>query len=371
MLPAATSPLTWRSRAHVVVDGGAGTAGADGDSLADARGDLGDPEREQLLVGVDDLVVARGGEREMRMESEKATRKTASAAKAREPTSPRLTSGIASRGRPLGTGPVIETPWLARSSAHDMAIPATTRTSAPGIRLFTRPATTRRARDTAPTTTVTPLASPRWRTMSTVSPMAPSSSLEMPSSFAELAEDEHDGDPGDVADQHRLGEGVGDPADAGHACHEVDHPHHDREHRRQRGVLRAPADGNRSERRRDQQRDGALGPDGHPRRGTQEGVRQHREEQRIETGGDRHTGQLRVRHGCRHRQRRHRDPSEHVGAQPAPRVAGHRPRERHVPRRHRRPARRRERATPLVGLAERLHLHTRSQPAASVIARRG
>ena len=246
----------------------------------------------------------------MRMESENATRKTASAAKTREPTSPRLRSGTSSQGRPLGTGPVIDTPWPARSSAHDAAMPATTRMSAPGIRLLTRPGHDQqreghRTDDDRDAVGVAEVAHD-------VDGLADGAVLVAGDAeqLAELAEDEHDGDPGDVADQHRLGEVVGDPADAGHARHEEDHPHHDREHRGERGVLRAPAGGERSDRRRDQQRDGALRPDGHPRRGPQEGVRQHREQQRVEPGADRDTGQLRVRHGCRQRQRRHRDPSE-------------------------------------------------------------
>ena len=37
--------------------------------------------------------------------------------------SPRLRSGTSSPGSPLGTGPVIDTPWPARSSTHEVAMP--------------------------------------------------------------------------------------------------------------------------------------------------------------------------------------------------------------------------------------------------------
>ena len=61
--------------------------------------------------------------------------------------------------------------------------------------------------------------------------------------LAELAEDQHDRDPGDVPHQDRLREVVRDPAEAGKAGHEEHEPHHDREHRCERGVLGAPTGG--------------------------------------------------------------------------------------------------------------------------------
>ena len=122
-------------------------------------------------------------ERAVRIESENATRNTARAPVRSGPRSARDTSGSSSEGSPLGTGPVTDTPWSTRSSAQDAAMPRPTTTSAPGSRLLILPATTRTARDRAPTTTVAGLASPRWPTMSSVSGMAPSASLEMPSSL--------------------------------------------------------------------------------------------------------------------------------------------------------------------------------------------
>ena len=122
-------------------------------------------------------------DREVRMESENATRKTATAAAARVARSDAETSGTSRLGSPLGTSPVTDTPCPARSSAHDTAMPSTTSTSAPGKRLLTRPATTSSAIERAPTTTVAPLASPRWARMSTASRIAPSSSLETPTSL--------------------------------------------------------------------------------------------------------------------------------------------------------------------------------------------
>ena len=58
--PGGGEPADLARGAHVVVDRGARPARPDRDALGDAGRDLGDAEREQLLVGVDDLVVAGG-----------------------------------------------------------------------------------------------------------------------------------------------------------------------------------------------------------------------------------------------------------------------------------------------------------------------
>ncbi len=168
---------------HVVVDCCTRSARPDRNALGHPRGHLGESEREQLLVGIDDLVMAGGertggedgvGERHEEM---------ATAAVVSAPRSERETSGTANDGNPLGTGPVTATPRAARSSAQDAAMPRTTTTSAPGIRLLILSTTTRSPSETAPTMTVAPLASPRLPRMSTVSRMTPSSSLETPTSL--------------------------------------------------------------------------------------------------------------------------------------------------------------------------------------------
>ena len=239
IVAAAASPLTW-----LVAPMSSLTAVRDplvptGMPWRDARGDLGDAEREQLLVGVDDLVVAGGegargedgvGERD----EEDGQGREDEASRGL----PRDRSGTSSEGSPLGTGPVTDTPWAARSSAHDAAMPSDHEEE--------------RARD--------PLADPARHDQERqgqgtdddrgavgvaevaddVEGLADGAFLVAGDAdqLAELAEDQHDGDSGDVADQHRLREVVGDPAEAGEAGHEEDDPHHDREHRRERGVLR-------------------------------------------------------------------------------------------------------------------------------------
>ena len=60
IVAAAAKPADLARRTHVVVDRGARPARPDRDALRDAGRDLGHAEREQLLVGVDDLVVAGG-----------------------------------------------------------------------------------------------------------------------------------------------------------------------------------------------------------------------------------------------------------------------------------------------------------------------
>ncbi len=133
--------------------------------------------------------------------------------------------------------------------------------------------------------------------------------------LADLAEDQHDGNPRDVADQDRLGEVVGDPPQPGEACDEEHQSHQQGEHRCQRGVLGAPGGGERSERRRDQQRDRALRSDHHPRRRPEHGVRHNGQQQGVETSADRNTRQLRKGHRRREGQRGHRDAGDEIGPQ--------------------------------------------------------
>ncbi len=179
-------------------------------------GDLGDPEREQLLVGVDDLVVAggegAGGEDRVGEANEEDGQRSRDERRRR----PNATRPAATNdGRPLGTAPVTATPWEARSSAHE-ASDAEDHEQERARDALADPGQEDEERQpaSAPTTTVAGWRRRGGAMMSSVSRMAPSSSLEIAHQLAELTEDQHDGDAGDVPDQHRLREVVGDPAEA-------------------------------------------------------------------------------------------------------------------------------------------------------------
>ncbi len=84
--------------------------------------------------------------------------------------------------------------------------------------------------------------------------------------LAQLSQDQHDRYSGDVADQDRLREVVSDPAEANETSREEHETHQEGEHGCQHGMFCAPAGGERSEHRRDQQRHSAFRPDDDPRR---------------------------------------------------------------------------------------------------------
>ena len=140
----------------------------------------------------------------MRMESENETRKMATAAVMSVPTSERETSGTENDGNPLGTGPVIATPRAARSIAQDTTMPRTTTTSAPGM-LLADPADDDQERqgqaadDDGGAIGVAEMAEDVERLADGAVLVAREADQ-----LAELAEDEHDGDAGDVPDQDRL-----------------------------------------------------------------------------------------------------------------------------------------------------------------------
>ncbi len=184
-----------------------------------------------------------------------------------------------------------------------------------------------------------------------------------------VAEDQHDCDSGDVPHQDCLREVVCDPAKTGEAGQKEHEPHHDREHRCERGVLGAPTGGERGDRRCDQKRDGALRSDDDPRRGPQGRVRQNGQQESVQPGADRTPGQLGVGHGRRQGQCRDRDAGNDIGPQPRSRVRRHRTGEGHVPGRHRWSTRRGEGAATFVGLAEWLHGYTQPGRTTSGIAR--
>ncbi len=163
--------------------------------------------------------------------------------------------------------------------------------------------------------------------------------------------------PAEVADEHGLREVVGDPAQADQASGEVHDADEDGEGRREHRVLDAAGRCQWGQSGRHEQRHRPLGSDDESRRGAEHGVRQHRQEQAVQTGGERHTGDPGVGHRGRKGEGRHCDTGDCVGSQPFTAVRPDRTNERGIPRRQRRPARRRESASTAVRDVERLHRH--------------
>ena len=146
-----------------------------------------------------------------------------------------------------------------------------------------------------------------------------------PGHLAQLSDDHQHRRTGEVADQERLGEQIGDHAEAGQSADQAP-PAHDQA---QRGGQRHRPVGIASRQRRDRraghQGDRRLGTDRqHPRR-TQRGVHDQRRQRGPQPGHRRHADERRVGHHLRHHVGDDRDPGEHVGSQPAPSIAPQHP----------------------------------------------
>jgi hypothetical protein len=105
-----------------------------------------------------------------------------------------------------------------------------------------------------------------------------------PEQLRDLADHQHHGDAVDVADQHGSGKVVGDPAEAREPGDEEARGDEQREHGRELGGLRAPRRSGREHRGADECRDRALGADDQPPRRSEEGVRDGRQQQGVQTG---------------------------------------------------------------------------------------
>jgi hypothetical protein len=122
-------------------------------------------------------------DRAVRISSANETRKMPSAAGTSSRTSASGGVGMVRLGRPAGIAPVTSIPWLARSSAHELAIATTTTSSAPGSKGTKKRSRKSAARATRLTTTVAPLTSPSSSSTSASWPSGSRASIESPSSL--------------------------------------------------------------------------------------------------------------------------------------------------------------------------------------------
>ena len=103
-----------------------------------------------------------------------------------------------------------------------------------------------------------------------------------PEQVAELGDDEHDRDAVQVADQHRPGEVVGNPAEAQHPGEQEAGRDEQREHPGQLGRLVAARDGEREDGGGDERRYRAFRTDDQPPRGAEQHVGDRRQEQGVQ-----------------------------------------------------------------------------------------
>ena len=146
-----------------------------------------------------------------------------------------------------------------------------------------------------------------------------------PEKLAELADDEDHGDAVDVADEHGPREVVGDPAEPEHPGDREARADEQREHAGELDRLGASRDRQRQDRHADEGRDRSLRPDDELPRRSEQHVGDRREQQGVEAVHRRDAGDLGVRHRRRDRERRHRDPGDHVAARARGRYRGSSP----------------------------------------------
>ena len=151
--------------------------------------------------------------RAVRISSANETRKTATAAGASFSRSASCGVGRLGRGRPAGTGPTVAIPWPAKSKIQEAAIAQTTTSSAPGSTRQEAPQEQQRGeRDDAHgdggSADVAELADHLGQALQRLGRR----DLEA-EQLAQLGDDQDDRHPVQVADQHRPGEVVRDPAE--------------------------------------------------------------------------------------------------------------------------------------------------------------
>ena len=167
-------------------------------------------------------------------------------------------------------------------------------TSAPGTRGATPRRTPSSARNPIPSANVGTWVSGSLPASSASSGKKSCSWSFSPKSLLELRRDENQRGPGHVADEHRLGEEIGDHREAQPRGDQHDRAADERRRGGQHGDTRRIAARERPDRARDEQRDGCVRPgDDLPRAG-EDRVSEHRGECRVEPVGRGKTGEISV-----------------------------------------------------------------------------
>ena len=121
-----------------------------------------------------------------------------------------------------------------------------------------------------------------------------------------------DADARQEADEDGPRQEVGEEAQAREPREQEHRRGEDREHARERDVLRGPGGRQAGEARGHDRRGRRIGADDEVPRGPEERERQERQEDRVEAGDHRHPGDLRVPHDLRDGERRERGAREHL-----------------------------------------------------------
>ena len=187
-------------------------AGVDGEPLEQARAEVGDAERDELLVGVHLVVVlggegARAGHRLREADERQGERVGQQVGHVAEPE-----AGNAKEGRPSGMVPTIATPWSCRLKTATTATPSTTATSMAGtLGAYARSAKMTTSA-TTPTASVDQAAVPELRDEHPELAEEPGAAAFHAQQLGELADADDQGEAGDEAGEHRTREEVGDEA---------------------------------------------------------------------------------------------------------------------------------------------------------------
>ncbi len=160
--------------------------------------------------------------------------------------------------------------------------------------------------------------------------------------LAQLTDNHDDGDTGQVTDQDRLGEQIGDEPQPHHPRYERQQPDHNRKRRREGRVPARVPRGQRPDGGGCHQRRRRLRADGQLSRGPEHRVDRQRGQRRPQPRHRRQTRDPRIGHHLRHQVGRHRHSGKHVAAQPGAAIPVHPPQRPRHPRypshpRHRAP----------------------------------
>ena len=137
-----------------------------------------------------------------------------------------------------------------------------------------------------------------------------------PEQLRQLADEDHDREPGQVADADGSGQKIGNEPELGDPGGDRDCPHEERKHAGQGDRRLLVASRQWEDRRRDHRPEGRIGTEDEDRRRPDQGVRDEADYRRVQPGDRRQPGQLRVGHALRDEQGHQDDAGDQVARQP-------------------------------------------------------
>ena len=242
-------------------------------------------------------------------------------------TSDHPTSGMPNDGRPLGSGPTVATPCAARSQIQLAVIAPITAMSAPGtcgaMRFVTRivSSTPTVTREGGPAD-VADVAQRRRELAEGSGEIVPGDRVagrgvdaEHP---ADLTARHLDADTGQEADEDRARQEVGEESEPDDACQQQHGGGDEGEQSCQRNVLIRPRGRHAGEAGSHDRGRRRVSPDDEVPRRSEHCEDEHRQQDRVEPGDDRHAGDVGVAHHLGDGERGEREASEHLRRNPLP-----------------------------------------------------